>query len=83
MELFRSYMKLFGYDLIFGSSFKFQDPSVMLVAGFINFCVTNQAPQVSFNFAVEDSMLVLSYEFDDVIFFEFFYSEEISYYGAQ
>ena len=64
-------MKLFGSDLfsdliIFGSGFNIQELSVLLVTGFINFGVTNQAPQVSFNFVVEDSMLVLSYEFADI-----------------
>ena len=41
-------MKLFGSDMIlFGLSFKFQEPSVMLVYGLINFGVTNQVLQVS------------------------------------
>ena len=56
----------------------------MLVAGFINFGVTNQVPQISFNFVVENSMLVLSYEFADIRFCELLViSEEISVYGAQ
>ena len=64
----------FGSDLysdmiICGSGFKIQELSVFLITSFINFGVTNQAPQVSFNFVVEDSMLVLSYEFDDIRFF--------------
>ena len=73
-------MKLFGSDLIlFGSSFNFQDPSVILVAG-----VTNQVPQVSFNFVVEDSMLVFSYEIADIRFCELLVIfEAISCYGAQ
>ena len=58
-------MKFFGSDLIFGSSFKFQDPSVMLIAGFINFGVTNQVPQVSFKLDVGGLMLVY-----DIIFCE-------------
>ena len=41
-----------------------------MITGFINFGVTNKAPQVSFNFVVEDLMLVLSYEFTDIIFCE-------------
>ena len=84
-NLFVSDMILFGSDMVlFYSIFKFQDPSVMLVAGFINFGVTNQALQVSFNFAVEDSMLVFSYEFADIIFCEsLIISEAISDYGAQ
>ena len=55
----------------------------MLVTGFINFGVTNQASQVS-NFVVEDSMLVLSYEFVDIRFCELLViSKAISDYGAQ
>ena len=70
MNLFGSDMILFGYDMIlFGSIFKFQEPSVMLVAGLINFGVTNQVPQVFFKVAAGDLMLVFSYEFDDIIFF--------------
>ena len=86
---FGSDMNLFGYYLssdliIFGSSFNIQELTVLLVTGFINFGVTNQAPQGSFNFVVEDSMLVLSYEFDDIIFCELLDSyEALSYYGAQ
>ena len=46
--------------------------------------MTNQAPQVSFNFVVEDSMLVFSYEIADIIFYEIVVIyEAISYYGAQ
>ena len=71
-------MNLFGYDMIlfvsdlilFGLNFKFQGPLVMLVVGLINFCVTNQVPEVFFKFVVGDLMLVSSYEFDDIIFFE-------------
>ena len=68
-------MNLFGSDLfydmiIFGSGFNIQELTVLLVTGFINFGVTTQAPQVSFNFVVEDSMLVLSYEFVDIRFCE-------------
>ena len=56
----------------------------MLIIGFTNFGVTNQALQVSFNFAVEDSMLVLSYEFSDIRFCELLVIyEAISDYGAQ
>ena len=73
------------YDLIIcDSRFNIQDLIVLHVTGFINFGVTNQAPQVSFNFVVEDSMLVLSYEFVDIIFCEIlFIYEAISYYGSQ
>ena len=42
----------------------------MLVAGLINFGVTNQVPEVSFKLVVWDLMLVSSYEFDDIIFCE-------------
>ena len=57
-----------GYDLfsdmiIFDPGFNIQEVSVFLVTGFMSFDMTNQAPQVSLNFVVEDSMLVLSYEF--------------------
>ena len=46
--------------------------------------MTNQTPRVSFNFVVEESMLVLSYEFDDIIFCELLHIyEAISDYGAQ
>ena len=67
--------KFFGSDLLsdmikFDSGFKIQELSVLLITGFTNFGVTNQAPQVSFNFVVEDSMLFLSYEFYDIIFCE-------------
>ena len=51
--------------ILFGSIFKFQDPSVMLVAG-----VTNQVQQVSFKLVAGDLMLVSSYEFDDILFCE-------------
>ena len=71
MKLFVSDMILFGYDLIlFGSNFKFQEPSVMLVVGLINFGVTNQVPQVSFKIVAGDLTLVFSYEFVDIIFCE-------------
>ena len=67
-------MNLFGtkliYMIIFVSGFKFEDISVLIIIGFINFGVTNQAPQISFKFAAEDSMLVFYYEFDDIIFCE-------------
>ena len=61
-------MNLFGYDLIFGSSFKFQEPLIILVAGLINFGVTNQVPQVFFKLVVGDLMLVSSYEVADIVF---------------
>ena len=55
---------------LFGSSFKFQDPPVILVAVLINFDVKNQVAQVSFKFVVGDSMLVFSHDFADIIFCE-------------
>ena len=74
MNLFEYDMILFGYDLILiGSHFKFQEPLVMLVAGLINFGVTNQVSQVSFKLVVGDLMLVFSYEFGDIIFCESLY----------
>ena len=54
---------------------------LLFVTGFINFGVTNQAPQVSFNFAAEDLMLVFSYDILDIIFCELLdIYEAISYY---
>ena len=79
-------MNIFGSDLFYDliicdSGFNIQELSVLLITSFTNFGVTNQAPQVSFNFVVEDSMLVLSYEFSDIIFCEILdISEAISYY---
>ena len=75
MKLFGSDMKPFGSDLfsdmiICDSGFKIQELTVLLVTGFINFGVTNQAPQVSFNFAAKDSMLVFSYDIADIRFCE-------------
>ena len=68
MNLFWYDRILFGSDLIlFGLSFKFQYPSVMLVARFINIGVTNQVPQVFFKLVAGDLMLVSSYEFADII----------------
>ena len=74
-----------GSDMtLFGLSFKFQEPLVMLVAVLINFGVKNQVPQVSFKIVVGGSMLVFSHEFADIRFFESLdILEAISYYGAQ
>ena len=65
--------QIFGSDLfsdliICDLGFKIQELSVFIITAFINFGVTNQAPQVSFTYVVEDSMLVLSYEVADIIF---------------
>ena len=69
---------------LFGSNFKFQEPSVMLVVVLINFGVKNQVTQVSFKIVDEELMLVFSHEFVDIIFFEsLVIVEYISYYGAQ
>ena len=76
-------MNLFVSDMIFGSSFKFQEPSVILVAGFINFGVTNKVLQVSFKLTAGDLMLVSSYEFVDISICEsLIISEAIPDYGA-
>ena len=85
MKIIGSDMILFGSDLILlGSNFKFQELLVMLVAILINFSVKNQVLQVSFKLVAGDLMLVSSYEFADIIFFEsLVISEAISYYGAQ
>ena len=46
---------LFGSNMIlFGSIFKFQERSVMLVVDLINFGVTNQVPQVFFKLVPGD-----------------------------
>ena len=82
-------MNLCGSDLfydmiIFGSGFKIQELSILLITCFINFGVTTQASQESFNFVVEDSMLVISYEFVDIRFCEILVIyKAISDYGAQ
>ena len=56
----------------------------MIVAGLINFGVTNQVLQVFFKRVAGDLMFFLSYEFDDIIFFEsLIIFEYISDYGAQ
>ena len=52
-----------SYMTLFGSNFKFQDPTFMLVVVLINFGVKNQAPQVSFKIVAGDSMLIFSHEF--------------------
>ena len=56
----------------------------MLVAGLINFGVTNQVPQVFCKFVAGDFMLVSSYEVVDIVFCDsLVIYEAISYYGAQ
>ena len=57
---FGSEMELFGYDIILfiydlillGSIFQVHEFSVLLVVGFINFCVTNHVLQVSLKIVV-------------------------------
>ena len=55
-------MNLFGFDLIsdlilFGSNFKIQELSFMLVAPLTNSGVKNQVPQFFFNFVAGDLVL--------------------------
>ena len=54
---FGSIVNLFRYDLIydmilFGSNFKIQELSIMLVSSLTNFGVKNQVPQFFFKFVV-------------------------------
>ena len=56
--------------ILFGSSFKVQEPVVMLAAVLINFGVKNQVPKVSFKIVAGDLMSVFSHEFVDIIFYE-------------
>ena len=82
-------VNLFGFDLIyylilFGSNFKIQELSVMLVAALTNSDVKNQVPQFFFKFTDGDLVLVFSYEVSDILFCDSLYiSEDISDYGAQ
>ena len=65
-------MNLFGFDtILFGSSFKFQEPPVILEVVPNNFGVKNQVPKVYFKIAARDLMSVLSHEFADIIFCEY------------
>ena len=75
-------MTLFVSDMtLFGSSFKFQEPPVMLVV-LINFVVENQLPQVSFKIAEGNLMSIFSHEYADIIFCEsLVILEAISDYG--
>ena len=64
-------MKIFGSNMIlFGSSFKFQEPLVILLVVLINFGVKSQVPKVCFKIVVGDLMSIFSHDFDDIIFFE-------------
>ena len=86
---FGSAVKLFRSDLIydmilFGSYFKIQELSAMLVASLTNFGVKNQVPQFFFNFAAGDLVLVSYYEVADILFFDSVaISKGISNYGSQ
>ena len=82
MNPFRS--DLISYLTLFGSNFKIQYLSVMLLVTLTNPSVKNQVSQFFFNFAAGDLMLVSSYEVADILFFESLdISESISDYGAQ
>ena len=73
-----STMNLFLSDVIlFGSNFKFLEIPIMLVDVLINFGVKNQVQQVSFKIPTQDLMLVLYYEFVDIIFYGYLYILEI------
>ena len=69
---------------LFCLKLEFQGLSIMLATELISFGVKNQAPQVSFKFAIGYSMSVYYYEFDDIKFFvSLDILEAISDYGAQ
>ena len=82
-------MNPFRYDLLsdlilFGSNFKIQELTVMLVAALTNFGVKNQVPQFFFKFTDGDLVLVSSYEVADILFCDSLdISESILDYGAQ
>ena len=80
MNLFGSDIILLGYFLIlFGSFFKSQELSVILVVVLINFGVKNQVPKISFKISVGALMSLFSHEFVDIIFFAYLdILEEIS-----
>ena len=54
--------------ILFGSSFKFQELPIVLVAVLINFGVKNQVPKISFKISAGDLMSFFSHEFVDIIF---------------
>ena len=66
MNLFRS--DLLSDLILFGSNFKIQELSVMLVAALTNFGVKNQVSQVFLKIAIGDLVLVSSYEVDNILF---------------
>ena len=68
MNPFRSYLI---YDMIlFGSNFKIQWLSVMLVVSLTNSDVKKQVPQFLFKTAGGDLVLLSSYEVADILFCE-------------
>ena len=86
---FGSVLNLFRYDLIsymilFGSYFKIQKHSVMLVAALTNSGVKNQVPHFLFKTIDGYLVLVSSYEVDDILLCDSLtISEAISDYEAQ
>ena len=82
-------MNLFRFDLLydlilFGSYFKFQELSIMLVAALTNSTVKNQVPHFLFKIDDGDLVLVSSYEVADILLCDSLaISEAILEYGAQ
>ena len=68
MNLFRS--NLISDLILFGSNFKIQELSVMLVASLTNFSVKNQVSQFFLKIAAGDLVLVSSYEVVDILLFD-------------
>ena len=66
LNLFRS--DLTSDMILFGSYFKIQNPSVMLVASLTNSGVKNQVPHFLFKTVDRDLVLFSSYEVADIIF---------------
>ena len=80
-------MKLFRYDLIsdmilFGSIFKFQELSIMLVSVLINFGVKNQVPQVSFKVVVGDLISFLTLGSDMILFLSDLFGSDMILFGS-
>ena len=50
--------------ILLGSIFQVHELSILLVAGFINFGVTNQVPQVSFKIVFRDMISFHSFGYD-------------------
>ena len=82
MNQFRSNLNY--YLILFGSYFKIQEISVVLVAVLTNSGVKNQVSQFFFKFAYGDLVLVSSCEVANILFCESLaISEAILDYGAQ